>query len=121
MQRWTVHPLAGKVVYVGAVVAAVNMVGSHVERIGGNRHRRGKIHLLPPRSGFVGECHRRKARACFRPESAGVSADVAACLVEADGGYIAVDIRAELDPQLHRTVRAAVNQTRHCCSWPDGV
>lgn len=103
MERWAVHPCY-EIVPIEAVVAVKCMVGRDVDRIGGNRDRARKQHLLPAGHGLSREGGGRQQGAATRPEVGYMSTSIGARLVESDTGYTPVQIRLEFHPQLHRTV-----------------
>ena len=94
-------------------MSIVGVIRGHIHRIGGNRHRRGKEHLLPARCRLVAEGRRRQPRAVARPQVADVSARIGRGFVEPDSGDRPSHIRPELYPQFHRTVRTAVYHAGH--------
>ncbi len=79
-------------------MAIRDMVGRHVDRVGGNGHRAREQHLLPAGSGLSREGGRGKQGAAARPEIGHVGTRIGARLVESDAGYTPVHIRAGISP-----------------------
>ncbi len=108
MQRRIVSTLAGEVVQVATVMAGVGVVGSYVDRVGRNGHRRRKTHLLPPGGGLVSERGRSQTRAGAAPEIRHMGAGIGARLIETDPGNGAIGIGTEFHAQFHCAVRSGV-------------
>ena len=89
-------PVVRKVAHVSAVVAIVDMIGSNVNRVGGDYYRCGEIDLLPPGGTLVDEGGRSQKIAATRPEITDMGPGVGARLIESDASDIAVHIRTEL-------------------------
>ena len=66
------------------------MVGGHIGGVGTDRHRRGKVHLLPARGRLIDKDGCGQQRTITAPQVADVGARVEVALVEADTGDVTV-------------------------------
>src|SRR5579859_4988284 len=121
MQRRVVEARAREIVPVGAEMSNRQPIRGHVHRVSADSHRRGKVGLLPARSGLPCKCYRREKSASGAPEAAYMGAGVGRALVKANAGYGAADIRLERDAQLQRAAGAVINRRRHGGARPDGL
>ena len=121
MQRRVVESRGREIIPVGAEMSDRQAIRGHVHRIRGDGHRRGKVGLLPARSGLPNKCYGREESAGGAPEAAYVDASVGRALIKANAGDGAADVRLERNPQLQRTAGTVINRCRHRAARPDAL
>src|SRR6202021_3757347 len=118
MQRRVVESRAREIAPVGAKMSYRQPIRSDVDLVRSDGHRRGKVGLLPARSGLPCKRYRSEESASGAPEVTHVCAGLGGALVKAYAGDGPADIRLERNPQLQRTTGAVINRRRNRAARP---
>ena len=119
LQRWVIHSRRRKIAPAYGKIPCRAEVGSYINSVGGNRHRTGKIHLLPPGSGLPCERGRRQQRSRVAPEVPNVCPGVVHALIEADPTNKSIAVRCKPHPQFQRFSFIRILRHRNRCVKPD--
>ena len=119
MQRWIVHSGGREIVPIRTPVASVHVVRGHVEGVRRDRHRIGKIPLLPSRGTLPRERRTRQQRSPAAPQVPDMRPGVPRTLVKANPRDIPVAVRSERHPQFYWRIRPHIRHRRHRRTRPD--
>ena len=119
VQRRIVHSSGREIVPRHTVVPNGGVVRGHVQRIRRDRHRIGKIHLLPSRGTLPRERRTRQQRSPAAPQVPDMRPGVPRTLVKANPRDISVAVRSERHPQFYWRIRPHIRHRRHRRTRPD--